>query len=259
MIDGVDKMNIYGVIYKATNLINGKNYIGKAVDFNNRVSHHLMLARKNSGYAFHNAIRKYGEDNFSWSIIDQAYSEDELNDKEVFWIDYHKSFRDYGIGYNLTAGGDGGALSEETKRKIGEANSGEKSSWYGKHHTEETKLKIGKGQIGKKYSDEAKRKIGESRKNYVGENHPMFGKSHSEETKLKMKNNHANFKGGNHPQAKPVVQLTLDGELIAEFPSSVEGAKSLGKSNGKNITACCRGKQKSAYGFIWLYRDNYNG
>ena len=217
-----------------------------------------MMARNNSGYAFHNAIRKYGEEHFLWRIIDKAYSEEELNSKEVFWIEHHKSFRDYGLGYNLTRGGDGGALSEETKRKISIANGGKNSAWYGKNHTEETKLKISKGQIGKRYSDEAKKKISDSRKNYIGENHPMFGKKHSESTREKMRESHADFKGGNHPKAKPVIQLSLDGEFIAEFPSSIEGAESLGKSSGKNINSCCRGKSKTAYGFIWKFKEDYN-
>jgi group I intron endonuclease len=250
-------MKIYGVIYKVTNLVNDKRYIGKSVDFKNRLYNHLSNARKNSGYALHNAIRKYGLENFNWTIIDEAYSEDELNDKEIFWIDYYKSFRDFGLGYNLTLGGDGGKLSEETKRKIGIANGGENSSWFGKNHSEETKKKIGMGQIGKKYSEEAKRRISESRKKYVGENHPMYGRTHSEESKTKMKESHANFKGGNHPQAKPVVQLTVDGVFIDKFPSALEGAISIGKKNGCNIRACCQGVSKTAFGYKWMYEEDY--
>lgn len=250
-------MKVYGIIYKATNLVNGKIYIGKGINFINRKSHHLMLARKGEGYAFHNAIRKYGEEEFNWTIIDQAYSKEELNDKEIFWIDYYKSFRDYGNGYNLTTGGDGGSLSEESKRKIGIANSGENSAWWGKHHTEETKRKIGEGNMGKKYSDKSKKKISDSRKNYTGENHPMYGRSHSDETRKKMKNNHANFKGGNHPQAKTVIQLEKNGTFISTFPSALEGAQSIGKKSGSNIRACCQGNSKSAYGFIWMYEEDY--
>lgn len=250
-------MKVYGVIYKVTNLINGNKYIGKARNFNGRKSHHIMLANNGTGFAFHNALRKYGLENFNWCIIDQAYSEDELNDREIFWIDFHKSFRDYGVGYNLTLGGDGVTFSAETLRKMSEAKKGEKSVWWGRKHTEETKRKIGEGNKGKKYSDEAKAKISESRKKYVGENHSMYGKKHSEEARNKMRENHADFNGGNNPRAKAVVQLTKNGEFIAEYPSSKEGAEAFGKNRGSNITACCRGYSKTAYGFVWMFKEQY--
>lgn len=53
---------------------------------------------------FHCAIRKYGEDAFTWEIIDTAMTEDELNEKEKYWISSHDSFNN---GYNMTEGGDG--------------------------------------------------------------------------------------------------------------------------------------------------------
>ena len=86
----------------------------------------------------------------------------------------------------------------------------------------------------------------------------MYGKAHSDETRAKMREGHADFKGGNHPKAKPIVQLTLNGEFVAEFPSSIEGAKSIGRDSGKSINACCRGKSKTAYGFVWVYKENYS-
>lgn len=52
--------------------------------------------------AIHQAIRKYGEDSFEWSIIDQAYSQEDLDEKEIYWIDYYDSYRN---GYNMTLGG----------------------------------------------------------------------------------------------------------------------------------------------------------
>jgi DNA-binding CsgD family transcriptional regulator len=64
-------------------------------------------------------LRKYGEENFKWEIIDNAETQKELNEKEVYWISFYNSFK--GNGYNMTAGGDGASghkVSEETRYKI---------------------------------------------------------------------------------------------------------------------------------------------
>ena len=100
------------IIYKATNTVNGKVYIGKYEGqyFTTRKSGHKYQAFKlNSQYAFHRAIRKHGWDAFEWSIIDSADSKAELCEKEKYWIDYHKSWtaREDCNGYNMTIGGDG--------------------------------------------------------------------------------------------------------------------------------------------------------
>jgi len=68
---------------------------------------------------FHNAIKKYGIDNFNFEIIDTAKTIDELNDKEVFWISKLNS-TDKDVGYNLDSGGSNCFKSESTKKIIGE-------------------------------------------------------------------------------------------------------------------------------------------
>ena len=57
----------------------------------------------------------------------------------------------------------------------------------------------------------------------------------------------------NGKQSKPVLQLSLTGELIREWPSTMEIQRQLGYNNA-NISACCLGKRKSAYGFRWKYK-----
>ena len=75
---------------------------------------------------FHNALNKYGEENFKFEEIDSATTQEELNDKERYWIKYYNS-NDKNKGYNLDSGGlYGGAKSEETKKKIGETT---KEKW----------------------------------------------------------------------------------------------------------------------------------
>lgn len=99
------------IIYKATNLVNGKIYIGQTVrQFEVRKNRHINDAFKcNSTTAFHRALRKYGNANFNWEVIDISETEEELNQKEVYWISFYNSYAlvENSNGYNMTIGGDG--------------------------------------------------------------------------------------------------------------------------------------------------------
>lgn len=98
--------NINGIIYKLTNNINGKVYIGLTTrPFNIRMNQHKYDAIHNNKYPIHKAINKYGWENFTKEIIDNATTLEELKEKEQYWISYYGS---YGTtkGYNATSGGD---------------------------------------------------------------------------------------------------------------------------------------------------------
>lgn len=99
------------IVYKCTNLINNKTYIGLTVkDLEKRKQEHFNSAfNTNGNTVFYRALRKYGEKNFNWEIIDTAETESELKCKEKYWIDYYNSFIGYKnpLGYNMTLGGDG--------------------------------------------------------------------------------------------------------------------------------------------------------
>lgn len=88
-----------GVIYKITNILNGKAYIGQTINFKDRKKNHLQAKDK---YSIHKAIQKYGKDNFLWEILEECQKED-LNDREIFWIKYYDTYYN---GYNETKGGD---------------------------------------------------------------------------------------------------------------------------------------------------------
>ena len=90
-----------GYIYKITNKVNGKSYIGQTrytIEF--RWRQHLH--KKDNTY-FHNAIKKYGVDNFIVEKLEECNIED-LNEREIYYIAKYNTFKD---GYNLTIGGDG--------------------------------------------------------------------------------------------------------------------------------------------------------
>jgi group I intron endonuclease len=163
-----------GIIYKAT-FPNGKCYIGQTTkNLNIRMNGHLNdKARKNP--AFCNAMNKYGKDSIEWEIIDEAFSLEELNEKEKYWISFFNSYINAinSNGYNMTLGGNstlGWIPSEETKKKISSSltglfsgnknpqygKRGELSYWWGRKHTEESKNKIRLANTGVPKSEESK-------------------------------------------------------------------------------------------------------
>lgn len=99
----------YGYIYKITNLINNKLYIGQVYNksIEDRFNRHCEGACADSKSYLGRAINKYGKDNFKVELIEECYSVQELNEREKYWIKYYNSTNGY-IGYNLTPGGEGG-------------------------------------------------------------------------------------------------------------------------------------------------------
>jgi hypothetical protein len=198
----IPKFLINGEIYKTTNNINGKIYIG----------YHTKKDSKylGSGKHFRNAIKKYGKNNFTRIIIDYADNIEDLRIKEIFWIDFYDA-RNPEIGYNISKGGDGfnpgenhmyGNMSGENHPNYGKT--GEASSMWGRKHSEETKQLMsiratGKGNsmygkkgencpnYGKPKSDNHKRKIGDAHRGKVG---PRKGSHQSEESKRKIRDGH---------------------------------------------------------------------
>jgi len=107
------------IIYKATNIKNNKVYIGQTVrSLKIRKGQHKCLAEsKKVNYYFANAIQKYGIKNFIWEEIDTAITLDELNKKEIYWINYYNSYNKK-FGYNLTNGGCCADITQRCKSKM---------------------------------------------------------------------------------------------------------------------------------------------
>lgn len=209
-----------GIVYKATNKINNKIYIGKTIQsLKRRKQIHIAIAKKGNNYYFHRAIRKYGWDNFEWEILTETDSESKLNALEKFYI---AAYRKMTILYNMTDGGEG--INGENNYFFNKHFINEKNGMYGKHHSEETRKKISeslKGNIpwnkGRPCTEEAKKKISKANKGKLsGEKHPLFGKPRSEEMKRKqsiamrgrklteehkrkISENHAHISGKDHP------------------------------------------------------------
>lgn len=109
---------MFGYIYKTTNLINGKIYVGQHKA--NSFEPDIYIG---SGTLFRRAVNKYGAENFKNELICECISQKDMDDKEILWIE-ELNTTDSSIGYNITKGGFGGAgpRTEQTKRQIAEYN-----------------------------------------------------------------------------------------------------------------------------------------
>ena len=95
-----------GFIYKITNKVNNKIYIGKTMtSIEKRFQEHIRESRKKraENRPLYRAIRKYGKENFAIELVESCPIEI-LSDREIYWIDYFSSYKE---GYNATLGGDG--------------------------------------------------------------------------------------------------------------------------------------------------------
>lgn len=145
-------------IYKITNNVNGKLYIGKdALDRNDYYGSGKLIKR---------AIKKYGKNNFKKEIIDKCKTVEQLNRKEKFWI--KKLNSRIPLGYNIEEGGNGGA------------------SFTGNHHTNETKIKISKALLGKKFSKERRKNISKGKLGKSIDGSSRRGLLHSDEHKKRI-------------------------------------------------------------------------
>ena len=146
----------YGVIYKITNQINGKAYIGQTTTSLSQ----RMASRRRANTVIGKAIRKYGWENFSVEVLEECDMKEELNEREIFWIAALNCKTPN--GYNRTDGGDG---------------------THGCVDSDETRAKKSKSKIGHKVSDEIRAKL---RAGQLGKKNSFFGKHHTKETRAAM-------------------------------------------------------------------------
>lgn len=212
-------------IYLAINQINEKLYVGfTGTTLKERFYFHNWDAKHGSKQYFHNAIRKYGINLFSVSVLATSETLEEAEQKEIFWIKYFRS-NDRKIGYNMTSGGtglqnpawevrqklsassSGREVSEERRARLSLLFSGEGNPNYGKKHTEEARRKIREAGLGRTHTEESKKKMSESRK---GDKHRMFGKKQDPELMAKM--NAARIEKGVSEETKNKLSLATRGE-----------------------------------------------
>lgn len=221
---------------------NGKRYIGQTCQEPEK--------RWNNGWGyvgqpyFKRAIDKYGWESFRHEILAVCHTKEMADLLETHLIAFFDT-RNHSKGYNLTAGGGGWlgmTCSEETKRKISEANTG--NTW----------------------DDERKKTWSEA---MSGSGNPMYGRHHSKETCERMSRDRKGksispelreFRTNvlitvNKKKRIPIRQLDLDGNVIATYAGMAEAEEATG-FNHSGIWSVCRGKHDKAYGYRWEYVDD---
>lgn len=178
-LGGRDLMDeVYGIVYKVTNTINNKIYVGQTIaGLKTRQENHVndALAKRDNHY-FHNAIRKHGKDKFEWKIIGSAESKEKLDELEIYYIKELKSFKE---GYNLTKGAGGMTgyiITEEHRKNLSESHKGYK-------HTDEQRRKISKALTGRPVSEHTRKLLSESSKKIIrprGPANPCYGRAPSQ-------------------------------------------------------------------------------
>ena len=234
------------------NKIDGKMYIGQTkLKPEKRFSQHCAIASNTKrNLKLYNAMRKYGIDNFEFSILENDIDEDHLDEREMYFINKYNTLSN---GYNHTAGGGGVRgyhHNEESRKKMGIAISN--AMW--KINTPERTAKIIAAQKGRMFTDEHRKHISEAcMGKRFGENNPFYGKHHSDDTKLKMSQSSIKY---------DVQQFDSDGILMQTFNSVRDAAQFCIDSNYTDaklssvmyrIYYTCMGKQNHAYNYIWKY------
>lgn len=183
-----------------------------------------------AGAKIDRARAKYGSSSFLYEVLSEKYyiskklAIEDLNRLEIYYIGLYDSYRN---GYNCTIGGDGVQgfnMSVSQKEHLRECN------------------------LGKKLSASTKRKIGIASRRW--QNTPI-NRGRMSSIRKGRKNPNA-IAAMTLAKERPILQFTMSGEFIREFPSIKAAYEFLGKEG--NITSVCKGRRASAFGYVWKYK-----
>lgn len=251
---------MYGFIYVTTNNVTGMKYIGqKTYDKNGLWKNYL-----GSGLYLKRAIKKYGKNNFSRTILEECKSKELLDEREIYWIKHFDAVNSNNY-YNISSGGDGGnTIAGFSKKRLHEL-----SLLHSKKLLES--YKIGSRSMNNKLTKEEvlniiipRLKNNEFNSDIANDLNVSSGtiddirnhRTWKDLTKDIKFDNISDRKRSRKP--KTVSQYSIDGIKLKTFNSAFDAGKYIGKDS-KQIMDVCSGNKKSAFGYVWRYdEDDFN-
>ena len=240
-LSNLEKCNLTG-IYKITNKIDGKSYIGQARNIYVRMYWHLQSVKnikaKDYNTPIHCAIRKYGIDNFEVEVLENC-SADALNEREQYWISYFNTYvhAENANGYNVTKGGkqsirfiklsDADVASIQNLLLAGELSFAEIANKYNVSKKLISRINNGRAWYNSKLT------------------YPLVKDGLNKNTQFEQYK-FTGFAVGQFDKKSK--------ELIRLFPSAQYAALVLGNASyNSHIAHCCAGNRNTAYGYIWKF------
>lgn len=222
-------------IYKITNIVNGKVYIGGTEDFKRRFKHHIVSLNGQFHRNEHlqRAWNKYGKDSFKFEPI-YCCNKQDLDSSEIFFINTFNAM-DRNYGYNMKLGGS-------STRGINHPS-------YGVKVPEERKQKIRDARAEQPVTQAMLDALMKYRKDFTGitgKDHSAFGCKHSKES----------IERTAKAKWKAVLQIDpLTNKVVNKYNSIKEAAEKMQQKSHANISSCCKGNRKTVAGFVWKFEE----
>lgn len=234
----------------------GKIYVGQSSNLKQRLEWYKGDGLNKSNMPkLKRSFRKYGIENHKFEVIEYC-SIEQLNERELYWGLYYNTLEN---GLNCKLGEQNCIFSQNTKDKMSKAKKGKPLSIEHQLSREKSlqnywettrKNKIPKKKYNGNYTptQEHKENISKSK---IGK--PV----HTESSKAKLREAGKKrdmtkcIQSGIESRSIPISQFDIDGNLIKTYPSSQHAEIEINGKRGDNIRSCIRGRQKTAYGYIW--------
>jgi group I intron endonuclease len=239
------------VIYKITNKINGKVYVGQTIgSIYSRFKSHTYKSSKCT--KLYNSIKKYGKENFKIEIIEKCNSMKELNKREEYWISKLNTIED---GYNLQSGGNNRIPCKETREKLSKIGKVAQNRPETIKRSIETSINMWKNPKYKAKMSKIFSKLADSDKmsekaSKLWKNEKSREKAIKNSRKTRLKNFSKPFKV--YKAVKEKHNVYIKGEFVGIWENKSVCAEDLQISD-KNISSTLNGKYKSCKGYIFEY------
>jgi group I intron endonuclease len=277
-------------IYKITSPV-GRIYIGQSRDVEHRFKRYLSMHESNSTQTrLHRSFKKYGVSSHTFEVIEHC-NFSELNERERYWQDFYnvlskngmncilqetdslpkvytketltkisgKNHWFYGKNHSdeskkkMSQAAKRRVVSDETRQKLSSIRQGSGNQFYGKTHSDDSKQKMSQSAKNRNIDEQTellrRSKIGDAHR---GKNLTAKHRERLSKAKQGSKNPMFGKTGKNHKGSKPVIQYTLNGEVVRYWDNAKDAARELGLSYG-GIRQCCQLRIKKSGNFVWRF------